>query len=214
MVWKHDVGNWIFTGSVSGNGYVYFGGNDYYIYCLNAQTGDLVWNIQTGRFVTSMPAIANGILYCGSEDGIMYAFGAGGSTGTQTPTLTLKTSTSSATGGQQITLSGTISPSTSGTITIYVSDDSTLYVPIGNATLSGGSYSYKYTTPQDGGSLDFRAEFAGNSQYNAAQSSIVAVNASIRAGTTSSGGFPWWIIVVVIVIIVLALLALLWMRRR
>jgi outer membrane protein assembly factor BamB len=216
LVWKYDVGNYIFTGSVSGNGYVYFGGNDYYIYCLNAQSGDLVWKYQTGRFVTSMPAIANGVLYCGSTDGIMYAFGISSSTNTQTPTLTLKSSTSSTSGGQQITLSGTISPSTSGTITLYASDDGTPYVPIGNATLSGGSYSYQYTIRQDGGNFNFRAEFAGNSQYNAAQSPIVAVSASIGTGTTttSSGGFPWWIIVVVVVIIALALLALIWMRRR
>ena len=86
LVWKHAVPNpyggiYVFTGSVSGNGYVYFGGNNDYIYCLNAQTGALVWQYQTGGSVDSLPAIDNGILYVGSWDGYMYAFG----TTTQVP---------------------------------------------------------------------------------------------------------------------------------
>ena len=85
-VWNYSVyspygGTYVFTGSVSGNGYVYFGDNGDYIYCLNAQTGTLVWQYQTGGSVDSLPAIANGILYVGSWDGYMYAFG----TTTQVP---------------------------------------------------------------------------------------------------------------------------------
>jgi outer membrane protein assembly factor BamB len=80
-VWNYSVyspygGTYVFTGSVSGNGYVYFGDNSNYIYCLNAQTGTLVWQYQTGGSVDSLPAIANGVLYVGSWDGYMYAFGA------------------------------------------------------------------------------------------------------------------------------------------
>ena len=55
-------------------GYVYFGGRDGYVYCLNPR-GELVWKHQTGDQVDASPVLgADGTLYIGSDDGRLYAF--------------------------------------------------------------------------------------------------------------------------------------------
>jgi outer membrane protein assembly factor BamB len=61
------------------NGVVYFaseyqGGT---VYALDASTGALLlqYTTGTGGFQLSSPAIVNGMLYIGSEDGDLYAFG-------------------------------------------------------------------------------------------------------------------------------------------
>ena len=57
------------------NGVVYFGGEDYNVYAMNASTGALLWSYKTGGGVYSSPAVANGMVYIGSDDHKMYAFG-------------------------------------------------------------------------------------------------------------------------------------------
>ncbi|MBN2715163.1 MAG: PQQ-like beta-propeller repeat protein [Deltaproteobacteria bacterium] len=55
-------------------GYVYFGGRDGFVYCLNPK-GQLVWKHQTDDQVDSGPVLgADGTLYVGSDDGRLYAF--------------------------------------------------------------------------------------------------------------------------------------------
>ncbi len=45
-------------------------------YALNASTGALLWKYRTGGpEVESSPAVVNGMLYIGSDDGNLYAFG-------------------------------------------------------------------------------------------------------------------------------------------
>jgi outer membrane protein assembly factor BamB len=61
--------------AVSGNGYVYVGSEDHNVYCLNANTGAKVWSYTTGGVVTSAPALSDGVLYIGSFDSNVYAFG-------------------------------------------------------------------------------------------------------------------------------------------
>jgi eukaryotic-like serine/threonine-protein kinase len=58
------------------DGYVYFGCYDGSFYCLNAATGDKVWNFTTGATVESCPAVANGYVYVGSWDGNVYCLDA------------------------------------------------------------------------------------------------------------------------------------------
>jgi outer membrane protein assembly factor BamB len=58
------------------NGYVYFGCYDRNVYCLNASTGEKVWNFTTGNTVESCPSVANGHVYVGSWDGNVYCFDA------------------------------------------------------------------------------------------------------------------------------------------
>jgi outer membrane protein assembly factor BamB len=55
---------------------VYVGSNDYSVYALNAKTGAKLWSYRTGSYVGfSSPAVANGMVYVGSLDGKVYAFG-------------------------------------------------------------------------------------------------------------------------------------------
>jgi outer membrane protein assembly factor BamB len=53
---------------------VYVGSSDDNIYALNASTGALLWSYTTGGKVGASPAVANGMLYVGSEDYNIYAF--------------------------------------------------------------------------------------------------------------------------------------------
>jgi outer membrane protein assembly factor BamB len=45
------------------------------VYALNAATGAKLWSYHTGNQVFSSPTVANGVVYVGSGDGNMYAFG-------------------------------------------------------------------------------------------------------------------------------------------
>jgi len=52
----------------------YVGSLDQNVYCLNASTGAHIWSYLTDYDVMSSPAIADGKVYVGSEDGKIYAF--------------------------------------------------------------------------------------------------------------------------------------------
>ncbi len=56
------------------NGVVYVGSLNR-AYALNARTGAKLWSYGTGGQVYSSPAVANGMVYVGSQDGKAYAFG-------------------------------------------------------------------------------------------------------------------------------------------
>jgi 4-amino-4-deoxy-L-arabinose transferase-like glycosyltransferase len=56
------------------DGNVYVGSQDYRIYCINASNGTEKWSVAAGNIVDSSPAIANGILYFGSNDRHVYAY--------------------------------------------------------------------------------------------------------------------------------------------
>ncbi|NLE07814.1 MAG: PQQ-binding-like beta-propeller repeat protein, partial [Dehalococcoidales bacterium] len=43
------------------------------LYAVDASTGELRWKYQTGSRVTSSPAVVDGVVYVGSEDGKIYA---------------------------------------------------------------------------------------------------------------------------------------------
>jgi outer membrane protein assembly factor BamB len=55
--------------------YVYVGGWDGYVYCLDEATGIKVWSYATGSYVNSSPAVVDNIVYVGSWDHNIYAFG-------------------------------------------------------------------------------------------------------------------------------------------
>ena len=48
------------------------GGRDKLIHCLNARTGKAIWTFATKARVDSSPAIADGRVYTGSNDGHFY----------------------------------------------------------------------------------------------------------------------------------------------
>ncbi|HZU14069.1 MAG TPA: PQQ-binding-like beta-propeller repeat protein [Chloroflexota bacterium] len=71
-----------YTTPAVGNGMVYVGNTNHYVYALNLSTGQQVWQQQTGGAVDGPPVVAlgNNVVYAGSEDGKIYAFdGASGS---------------------------------------------------------------------------------------------------------------------------------------
>jgi hypothetical protein len=52
---------------------VYFGSVDTYVYAVDAATGKEKWKFETDRWITSSPAVAEGIVYIGSLDSRLYA---------------------------------------------------------------------------------------------------------------------------------------------
>lgn len=49
-------------------GWFIFGSDDGNIYALNASTGTKLWNFATNGVIFSSPAVANGVVYVGTED--------------------------------------------------------------------------------------------------------------------------------------------------
>jgi outer membrane protein assembly factor BamB len=186
FVWSYTTGNYVGSSPAVANGYVYVGSVDWNVYCLNAQTGFLVWNYTTGGVVSSSPAVANGILYVGSWDNNVYAFGS--AQVLPTPTLSILPSETSVTAGSSLTLSGTLSPSQSGTVTIYESINGSSFAALTMATLSSGSYSYMFS-PTALGTYQFYATWPGNSQYNSANS-ITTITISVTGPTVTGQTYP------------------------
>jgi outer membrane protein assembly factor BamB len=60
------------------DGVVYVGSGypDFSVYALNARTGAKLWSYTSGSYVDSSPAVANGVVYVGSQDGNVYALNA------------------------------------------------------------------------------------------------------------------------------------------
>jgi serine/threonine-protein kinase len=54
---------------------LYFGSYDQRVYALNAKTGAKLWSYATGNLVESSPVVVNGMVYVGSDDHNVYAFG-------------------------------------------------------------------------------------------------------------------------------------------
>ncbi|MDQ3875930.1 MAG: PQQ-binding-like beta-propeller repeat protein [Actinomycetota bacterium] len=74
-LWSFPTGDVVFSSpAVGGDGTVYFGSNDTYVYAV-APNGRLRWRYQTFSDIDSSPAIGpDGTLYIGSDDGSLYAF--------------------------------------------------------------------------------------------------------------------------------------------
>lgn len=54
---------------------VYVGSENGDVYALNAASGANLWSFHTGNQVFASPVVVNGVVYVGSGDGKMYAFG-------------------------------------------------------------------------------------------------------------------------------------------
>ncbi|HEY96659.1 MAG TPA: PQQ-binding-like beta-propeller repeat protein [Dehalococcoidia bacterium] len=70
----------IVGGVVVSDGRLYFGGSDGYVYALDAETGDFLWEADTRSEdykrdkIWATPAIADGTMYIGSTNKVFYAF--------------------------------------------------------------------------------------------------------------------------------------------
>ena len=54
------------------DGVVYFGSQDKNVYAIGAWSGSLIWKYATGGVIESSPAVVNGKLYIGVDDGYLY----------------------------------------------------------------------------------------------------------------------------------------------
>lgn len=75
--WNHTVGQTTFRSSpIVYNGLVYTEGWSYVMCCLNASTGESIWNYSAKSDIESTPTIANGLIYFGSDDHNLYCLNA------------------------------------------------------------------------------------------------------------------------------------------
>lgn len=78
VIWKRPHGGTI-AGSAAADGVLYYTGRDTYVRAVDAKTGDEKWNwhSKAGSWMTSSPAVADGVVYTGSsDDRSAYAFDA------------------------------------------------------------------------------------------------------------------------------------------
>lgn len=56
------------------SGRVFFGIDNGTFYAFNEKSGALIWTFQTESYIKSSPAISDGMLFIGSNDGVLYSF--------------------------------------------------------------------------------------------------------------------------------------------
>src|SRR6202021_3062865 len=61
-----------FSSAAVVGGKIILGGRDKFVHCLDAKTGKELWNVQTKSRVESSPAVVDGRVYIGSNDGRFY----------------------------------------------------------------------------------------------------------------------------------------------
>jgi outer membrane protein assembly factor BamB len=75
FLWSFTTGGYVWSAPAVADGKVYFGSLDHIIYCVDEVTGVLIWMYDTGASrVLGSPAVNDGILYIGNENGKVYAF--------------------------------------------------------------------------------------------------------------------------------------------
>jgi outer membrane protein assembly factor BamB len=91
-VWQADTGDVVYSSPAVANGVLYVGSQDQKLYAFSAagttgcaapapgsvKTCTPLWTATVGGSVYSSPAVANGVVYVGSDDGHLYAFDAAG----------------------------------------------------------------------------------------------------------------------------------------
>jgi len=76
FVWSYLTGGQVWAAPAIADCKVFFGSLDHIFYCLDEASGNLIWSYDTSvsRLIGS-PAIADGIVFVGNENGKVYAFG-------------------------------------------------------------------------------------------------------------------------------------------
>lgn len=72
LKWNYTTGFDVYSSPAVSGGYLYVGGEDENIYCLNAANGDYVWSYTTKGIVDSSPAVSGGYVYFESADQNVY----------------------------------------------------------------------------------------------------------------------------------------------
>jgi hypothetical protein len=105
------TGGEIFSSPAIANDIVYIPGGDGKITALRASDGSVVWSCQTAAITWSSPAVVDGVLYVGSDTGVLYAFGESTAINTPTPTPIPVSPTSLPTNSSANTTQPTCQPS-------------------------------------------------------------------------------------------------------
>ena len=168
------------------------GSNDNNSYAFNATTGTKLWNYTTGGAVQSSPAVANGVVYVGSNDGNVYAIG-NDSVSVRRPqptTLNATVSTTTVYVNQNFTINGTLNttlgPVAGATIQCQKNVSGTWTNVTGktNTTASNGAYRISTSEPT-AGTYQYRTIYAGKATgvtlYKNATSNVVSVTVVSKA---------------------------------
>ena len=67
---------WALNGPPAVDGVAYFGSDDGYMYAIDVQTADVLWEFETGGQIEAAAAVRDGVVYFGSLDYNVYAVNA------------------------------------------------------------------------------------------------------------------------------------------
>ena len=71
LIWNYTTGNSIvYSSAAVADGVMYVGSGDGDVYAFNASTGTLIWNCKIGQLVWSSPAVANDLVYVGTNSNL------------------------------------------------------------------------------------------------------------------------------------------------
>jgi hypothetical protein len=98
--------------------------------------------------------------------------------------LTALLSTQSMFLGTPLSISGTLNPARTGSITIKQSVNGSALTTLTTTSLTNGSYSYTFT-PATVGSYQFKVNWLGDTEYNAAESQTASVTVSLKTVTAN-----------------------------
>jgi outer membrane protein assembly factor BamB len=76
LKWKFNANGPIVSSPSIAYNRVYFGSYDHNLYCVDAETGNLIWRYETGWRIRSSPAVVDGKVYLGPDDGSVYCLDA------------------------------------------------------------------------------------------------------------------------------------------
>ncbi len=76
MRWAFTAGGGVVSSASIVDRLVYFGSQDKNVYCVDSQTGGLIWKYGTDARIKSSPAVADGKVYIGPDDGNVYCLDA------------------------------------------------------------------------------------------------------------------------------------------
>lgn len=76
LLWTFEAGGAITSSPVIAGGRVYFGSDDYKLYCLDALSGEALWSFPTEDMIEAPPTVVEETVYIGSNDFFFYAINA------------------------------------------------------------------------------------------------------------------------------------------
>jgi outer membrane protein assembly factor BamB len=75
--WPFQAKDAVWAEALVAEGRVYVASMDHHLYCLDPESGELIWDQELGGAMAAQPILEDGILYIGAFDGKVYAIDAG-----------------------------------------------------------------------------------------------------------------------------------------